>query len=238
MTLYDFQPNPINYNHWLSLEYWTLEEAALLFCDIDPETFNEIHYSVRSKFILQKYRKTKRLLERYDFDPKDEKPNQVRVDALFDAAEDKGIRIPDRLKGPYELKNAPDRVLSWEPKESDDKTSRDINSSGYFNNSIVSAFDPLPTEGIARFFPLVPGSEENIRHWKKIASKASENGLTSARITRGSGSGQSMFNPVLVAEWLIEKGKFDAERAGRKLKGALARRDNDLAEELFPAISI
>jgi hypothetical protein len=126
--------------------------------------------------------------------------------------------------------------LRTEPRESDANATGDTDSSGHFGQKTELAFNPLPIDGIAILFQLSANQEDNLHLWKMRASKATENGLISARTTKGSGRAQSKFNPALVANWLIAKGELKAEHAARKLSKALPARSAELKEELFPDI--
>ncbi len=95
-----------------------------------------------------------------------------------------------------------------------------------------SLFDALPLNGIAAMFLLDQDGEKNRETWTAYAHNAKRNGLDSARTSSGHGRRQSSFDPSLVGDWLVAKGRIDRARANRILKANLPSRSAHL-KDLF-----
>ena len=100
-----------------------------------------------------------------------------------------------------------------------------------------TAFDPLPTKGIASMFRLEKDDAANTAAWKKYAKSANRRtGLLLARIEKNGGCAQSTFNPALVGDWLVDEGLKTREQVDRTLANNLPPRSAHLREmfsELF-----
>lgn len=97
-----------------------------------------------------------------------------------------------------------------------------------------STHDPLLTDGIAKMFPLAKDETENIEIWRDLAHNAERKELAPARVLKGSGHAQSLFDPVKVGDWLVAKGKFTKERVDRILSNNLPDRSAHLKDLLAP----
>lgn len=97
-----------------------------------------------------------------------------------------------------------------------------------------STHDPLPLDGIAKMFPLANDETENIKIWRDLAHNAERKKLSPARVLKGSGHAQSLFDPVKVGDWLVAKGKFAKERVDRILSNNLPDRNAHLKDLLAP----
>lgn len=86
-----------------------------------------------------------------------------------------------------------------------------------YPDDICALFDPLPINGIGELFPIAQ------LDWKKLAERASRNGLIECRIIRNG------FNPAKVAAWLVGSGHLSKERADRLLAKNLPPRSTDNA---------
>ena len=95
-----------------------------------------------------------------------------------------------------------------------------------------SAYDPLPTDGIAVMFPLSRDDDKNLELWRGLAHNAPRNGLSACRVTKGSGKRQSTFDPAGVGEWLVLKGKFSQAQVDRILLNNLPARSSHLRDLL------
>lgn len=96
-----------------------------------------------------------------------------------------------------------------------------------------TAFDPLPTKGIASMFRLDKDDAVNTAIWKKHAKSAKrQKGLLLARIEKNGGSAQSTFNPALVGDWLVDEGLKTREQVDRTLANNLPRRSAHLREAM------
>lgn len=94
-------------------------------------------------------------------------------------------------------------------------------------SNILSDFDPLVLDVIAKMFQQDSDSAANNVIWKKNAKNAKRNGLDQARITIGKGTAQSTYDPEKVGEWLISKGKLDQAKLYRILGSNLPARSRD-----------
>lgn len=234
----------VNYKHWLSLYCWTLKEAAFLLNGIDPndqntaqavelgmtQSYHDLKHSMdpykKIEQTKQQHDSFKRIiqkLERFDWKPEDKPDHEkgcIKVSSIVQAAQTLSIRFPPELI-PDEGNNQKSQKAQTEKP------------SGYFSQEVIAAFDPLPIEGISKLFSLNNVADHNLKTWKKLQNKASENGLKEARVITGGGRRGSTFNPVLVAEWLIKKGKITKQQATRKLRNNIPEHSKDLTEELF-----
>ena len=95
-----------------------------------------------------------------------------------------------------------------------------------------SAYDPLPTDGIAAMFPLFRDDDENLERWRNLAHNAPRNGLADCRVATGSGKRQSTYDPANVGEWLVRKGKFTQAEVDRILLRNLPARSAHLRDLL------
>jgi hypothetical protein len=236
----------IYYKHWLSLNYWTFEQAAYLFAGIDPNDTERIFFlndPVSSTYMpngnssfnpINNFTKLLQVFHQSDWDSESDenlKASRASIESYFELAKEKRISIPKGLERAYKILLGADSPATSPILELSDETS------GHFGQKAIEAFDSLPLDGIAQLFPLIQGNQEgNLKLWRSKASKATENDLISARTIKSSGRAQSKFNPVLVANWLIEKGELKAEHAYRRLHKALPDRSIDLRDELFPEI--
>jgi hypothetical protein len=86
----------------------------------------------------------------------------------------------------------------------------------------ASALPPRNITGIAKLFPMIRDGigEKNLDEWKKLAREASRNGLDEARNSKG-GSGQSIFDPWKVADWLVRKSYMTRAKVDRQIKANL-----------------
>ncbi len=234
----------IDYNHWLSLDYWTFEQAAYLFAGIDPNDTERISflnsplsitYMPNGNASFDPIKKITKLLQAFhqsDWDSESDenlKASRASIESYLELAREKRISIPKGLEQAYMILLGTDSPATSPILELSDETS------DHFGQNTIEAYNPLTLDGIAGLFALTQSyQEDNLKLWKKKASKASENGLISARTTKGSGRAPSMFNPVLVANWLILKGIFTPEQAARKLRKNVPERSAELIEELFP----
>jgi len=100
-------------------------------------------------------------------------------------------------------------------------TSELESSANYTNKHDDLLVDPWPLSRVAIEFRLNVDKYKNLGTWKKLAAKASRNGLGLARITRGKGRAQSTFNPIAVVDWLVDRGHITRYKADRKLAKAL-----------------
>lgn len=97
-----------------------------------------------------------------------------------------------------------------------------------------STHDPLPLDGIAGMFSLAEDKTKNIEIWRDLAHNAIRNKLSLARVLRGSGHAQSLFDPVKVGDWLVVKGKLVREKVDRILANNLPKRSAHLKDLLAP----
>lgn len=97
-----------------------------------------------------------------------------------------------------------------------------------------SAYDPLPTDGIAAMFPLSSDDDKNLERWRNLAHNAPRNGLADCRVATGSGTRQSTYDPASVGEWLVRKGKFTQAEVDRILLRNLPARSAHLRDLLAP----
>jgi hypothetical protein len=99
-----------------------------------------------------------------------------------------------------------------------------------------NAFDPLPLSGIADMFRLDTDDNKNSERWRKLAERANRNGLSEARMELGRGSAESRFDPLMVADWLVEHGikGMTRERVNRILANNLPERSQDLKHLFDP----
>lgn len=93
-----------------------------------------------------------------------------------------------------------------------------------------SPFDPLPLNGIAKMFQLCNDPDKNQQLWRELAHNAKRDGLDSARISVGGGRRQSTFDPLVIADWLVENGRMTREKADRTLMINLPRRSSDIKD--------
>lgn len=87
--------------------------------------------------------------------------------------------------------------------------------------------NPLSTNGIAMMFKLDSNDENNNKIWKNFAKNAKRNGLNAARMQVVGGTGQSRFDPVKVADWLVDNGKIARNKANQILASNLSDPDDD-----------
>lgn len=90
-----------------------------------------------------------------------------------------------------------------------------------------STHDAKKLDAIALMFPINPN---NLMEWRVLAKNADRNGLHAARTAVGKGKAQSMFDPVLVGQWLVSKGKMDQARVDRILMSNLPPRNAHLKD--------
>ncbi len=93
-----------------------------------------------------------------------------------------------------------------------------------------STHDPLPTDGIARMFPVSLDQNENLKHWSGFAKNAPRNKLHHARTSVGKGRTKSHFDPVKVGDWLVLKGKMTQDKVNRHLANNYPPRNAHLKE--------
>ncbi|KXW58918.1 hypothetical protein FEMY_04370 [Ferrovum myxofaciens] len=121
--------------------------------------------------------------------------------------------IQSEAQAPVEVVDNPERqtgpVIANAPTES-------LGAHEY-PDDICALFDPLPINGIGEVFHGV-GLD-----WRKLAERASRNGLRECRIIRNG------FNPAKVAAWLVGGGHLSKERADRLLAKNLPPRSTDNA---------
>lgn len=77
-------------------------------------------------------------------------------------------------------------------------------------------FEPMKQIAITLLFDRVTKSE-----WKNYFSRASRNGLKNIRDHKG------LYNPLKVADWLVQKGRYTREHVDRKLANNLPERSKD-----------
>jgi len=154
------------------------------------------------------------------------KTNPEKVSELYDAANtDQSIK--HSVTADEESNNAQDTTITKEPGLT-------YNHNQHFDDALIEAFNSLPVSSIAGIFRLSSDETKNLKQWKSYSSKASENGLINYRDFKGIGSKESEYNPVKIANWLIEKGHLPPERTSRILKKNIPDRSRDKLEFLFP----
>jgi hypothetical protein len=240
---------PIDYKHWLSLHNWSFEQAAYLFTGIDPNDENYItllksHRSwttlVNSNpephTHLKQFNKYLQVLQNAVFPDSDHKysdMDRVPVSEILSFAKKKKLKLsPKFLKASVYYSNFANKSSTPPPVTKQKPTDQE----GHFGQNAVDAFDPLPISGIASLFNNVTSFD--LDKWRKLASKAKTNGLDIARTEASKGRGESTFNPVLVANWLISIKGISAERLERKLKSNLPERSRDYIEEIFGLLTV
>jgi len=232
----------IDYKHWFKLDYWTLEQTAYLFSGIDPNDqtsieFLDSHHSLQRNHSpygrpgpsLQKQRFTRNLqiLEGYEFP--DKKNNaKVLVVNLISYAQKIGIKLDGQLLRQWAVsQNNPNRDVKASVIQKEVTTNE-----GHFGKVAIDAFDALKLSGIVSLFSVI-GLKFSYERWRSLASKAKVNGLIDARETVAGGRGESTFNPVRVANWLITKYGFLPEHIRRRLTNNLPERSKDRAQDIF-----
>ena len=150
------------------------------------------------------------------------------MDSIFKFAKEQNIGVfPSRLVSKWEKSPKNPNKLPSTPATKQ----KPANEDGHYGKSTIDAFDPLPISGIHNLFDAI--TSYGLDKWKILASKAKSNGLDIARTETSKGSGESTFNPVLVANWLISKKGVSAEKLERKLKKCLPARSRDHSEDIF-----
>lgn len=131
-------------------------------------------------------------------------------------------------KKPDNTKAIPQLEIAQDEKESDEAESlveertpslEITEDSGSFNE-IAKFFDPLPIKGIKVLFETIPNTNTNT-NWNKWFGRASRNELSKARTSKG------MYNPVLVGDWLVNKGYATRCHVNGKLRNNLPQRSQD-----------
>jgi hypothetical protein len=233
----------IDYKHWLSLNYWTFEQAAYLFAGIDPNDTERIsmlndpinsYYWINQKSSSNPINKFRRLLQTFkqsDWGSESDenlRASRANVESYFELAKEKQISIPKGLERTYMTLLGTDSPATSPMLELSDETS------GHFSQKTIDAFDDYPIKSIAKILPLEKDEAENLSRWKKYATKATRNGLDSARIRLRSGKSPSTFNPAAAANWVIARGYIQPDFVERKLSRSLPDRSKHLREDLFP----
>jgi hypothetical protein len=234
---------PIDYDYWFRFDYWSHEQAAYLLSNINPDDKAHIALLHEPKYqrihgdhfgSINTFKKILQLIQGTDFSKYDSQSVQdgkISLSTLFKFAKYHNLgRFPCRLVWEWErsIKN-PDSQSRSRPDQN--ISAAGGSEDGYFGQQTADAFDPLPISGIASLFST--GTPYDSDHWKKLASRAKRNGLGIARTETNKGSGESTFNPVLVANWLISKGQAKSEHLRRILRKNLPERSRDQMEDIF-----
>jgi len=75
--------------------------------------------------------------------------------------------------------------------------------------------------GIAKMFSINKDVTQNLVEWKNLSRTASRNGLKDARVSKGVGRRKSIYDPLLIADWLVEKGYYSRDNVNRRLSANL-----------------
>ena len=234
---------PIDYKHWLSLDNWTFEQAAYLFTGIDPNdeayiTLLESHHSwttsansnPKPHLHLKQFNKYLQVLKNKNSPESDNKhTNMFKVSRseILNFAKKSTLNLSPKLLKALDsysnLANKSSTPLEKKPNPTDEE--------GHFGQNTVDAFDSLTITGISNLFSGL--TKYNFDQWKILASKAKANDLIIARTEVGKGRAGGLFNPVLVANWLVSKKGTSAEKCLRRLKSNLPERSHDNKEDIF-----
>lgn len=242
---------PIDYEYWFKFDYWTFEQAAYLFSNINPNDENQIAYlnSHKSWTVSDKssssypeqpnsirqfteYLQVLKSADLSEYKGSVKFNDKALVSDIFEIAISKRLNINSNLQNAWECSDNNPNKLPNVPKQSQNQNQNQTNDSGSFGMDMINAFDSLPISGIAKLF-LTACSRYDEGKWRYFASKATSNGLLNARTSISRGSAESLFNPVQVANWLIDRGDIKPEHARRILKNNIPDRSNNLLEDLF-----
>jgi hypothetical protein len=241
---------PIDYAYWFSFDYWTFEQATYLLCNINPDDKNNINMISDSKYKRlhpyayvsgDTYDKNLKLIQATNFlkyeNPETPIPvGRVSIQQFLNFCDEKKLgRFPSRLKSEWEKYTNREQQTTDIPEHTPTgfhPNSQNEHNDGHFGKQTIDAFDALPLSGIAGLFS-TNSVTDSLGKWKKLASKASSNGLIHAREAITGGKAESTFNPVRVANWLISKHGSSPEQLERKLKSNLPDRSKDQKEDIF-----
>jgi len=215
---------------WAKADYWTADEAVALSFGRNPKVVNwKVVYEYRliSPF-AQEYKKRLILIRR-----------AIKIEALINPivptqflrwAAIKELGCPEdlitfvlRYHAPEGMKESV--VLDTIEREGCDQEDCDSLDS---EDGDKNPFNPLPTSGIAEIFELNKKSEINLDIWRKLARDATDNGLAGARVAKGKGRAKSLFDPMKVGDWLVQKGKISQAEVNKSLADNLPDRSKDL----------
>jgi hypothetical protein len=190
-----------------SMKFWdlvTIEEAIALDFHKNPEIVNweSIRPYVSVSPFAKRYKQLRNLAIR-----------AVAAGILSDPVTPKDFAIwREPIK--YEISDVINDLL----KEPEDGTSGSTSKTDHdTDNDTTKALPPRALTGIAKLFPIDRDEENNGMKWKKYAAEASRNGLIDARISKGGGSGESVFDPWRVGEWLVKKSHMSRDKVNRQL---------------------
>ncbi|HUV23093.1 MAG TPA: hypothetical protein VMZ32_14950 [Gammaproteobacteria bacterium] len=145
--------------------------------------------------------------------------------------------------GSHEDRNPPDYYIDWvlnlghkipwlewvksegllpgdhsNPRSKGGKTETEgVESSG----ETTKALPPRLLTGIAKMFSINKDVTQNLVEWKNLSRTASRNGLKDARVSKGVGRRKSIYDPLLIADWLVEKGYYSRDNVNRRLSANL-----------------
>lgn len=111
--------------------------------------------------------------------------------------------------------------LLKEPEDDITRSASKTETEQELESDTAKALPPRALSGIAQIFELESDKSKNYEVWKKHAENASRNGLIKARTSKGSGSGESVFDPWQVGEWLVNKSRMPRDKVNRRLAANL-----------------
>lgn len=231
----------IDYTNWFKRDSWTILQAAYICHGIEPNDIGTIeslnsfssryeavnHYEIApTPITLKNINDVLQILESVDYEISN---SAIPTSKLIEIIRQKELDETGILLKEWSKFTNKQNPLPSEPKGKDCPSNK--GSDSYFGQLTIEAFDPLTITGIASLFDSVTSYNTDV--WKTYASKAKSNGLSISRTKVGTGSAESKFNPVLVANWLIAKKGTSAEKLERKLKNNLPERSHDNREDIF-----
>lgn len=240
---------------WAGFDFWTIDEAVALTFGRNPEVVNwkvVLPYSSGWPF-PEEYARRRKLVKRAC--KLGALTNPIKPAAFLKWARTKQFGFPDELEAlltvfgsskytsnPMEVRET---IESGECKELDNDNSSSPELAGTESDSPSlqelkeKAFDSVPITVIAMMFRISSKLDDDIEVWETRARCASRNGLDGCRTQKGIGQGKSLFNPVKVANWLVNnKGGSDQAKVDRILCKNLPDRSKHLIDELFPGMNL
>lgn len=202
--------NRAKYDHWLQYrELWTLLEASALGVGLEPfsvDELQEIGYlsseAGLGSLLSALGDEADRFLTLYTWlkDVTDSEQLEYKRPRMWN-----GVRyVGGRLVNPAEFVRLAERKFTLPSPLLEMFSNTEESEHRQAQDTLQMA--PLPRSGIARLFPLKGDQNDNLERWASLARSASTNGLKSCRVSTGKGTAESLFDPVLVGDWLVQKG--------------------------------
>ncbi len=219
---------------WIKKDIWTFREAACLLNGVDP------NLQMWAPNII-KVNETHEIFNRaiwgdYDIPPIDQ---FVLRDTIIQFAKDRDLEIYQPLLDQlliYSSKNI-ERAnrMAWVSALEDHASLKVSAEGGALTGYNPTVFDPIKIDGIAAMFPLRgETNDSNLMRWKKLSRRASEKGpLGTARVSvRGTNPGPTLYDPILVGEWLVISHNYSRNKVNSILRRNLPDRSAD-CDNLF-----